>query len=297
MKTLVGREIRTVSGRSNTILAVEEDDVIVATARSPGGRRVPIDSVQRAIDSLARHGEVTIDVQTLGYRSAFIGAVLATLPDAEVHRTSPPTISLGSGSPAGRSRRIDAPALRPEIFDTTMRGLESGLTVGDVTTFDFVSCSTGDFTSNVLGDPALAIFDAFPVKDGDRIVGVLERDNAPLVSSAVLSVMRRLDDSLLVSAHDPLSSLVTVLSSNPYRMVVDRARIVGIVTRSDVHKLPMRLLVFALVTHLELLMAEVVMREMPDDAWVERLRRRAARRSSESAVSCARPTWTHRGSS
>ncbi len=207
-------------------------------------------------------------METLGYRSAFVGAVLATLPGAEVHRTSQQDLRR---QPMTRSARIDAPALRPEIFDATMQGLETGLTVGDVATLDFEWCSTGDVARDVLRDPAFSIFDAFPVKDGDHIVGVLERNGVRPVASTVETAMRRIDDSLLVSAHDPLSSLVTVLSSSPYRMVVDRARIVGIVTRSDVHKLPMRLLVFALVTHLELLMAEIVTRKMPDDAWVDRL--------------------------
>jgi hypothetical protein len=83
--------------------------------------------------------------------------------------------------------------------------------------------------------------------------------------------MRRLDDSLLVSAHDPLKSLVRLLGTTPYRLVVDDARILGIVTRSDVHKLPMRLLVFALVTHLELLMAEIITTLIPGDAWINKL--------------------------
>ena len=91
---LDGQEIRTITGRPNTILALEATDVIVATTKSPGGQPVPIEWVQRAIDLLARDGEITIDVATVGYRSAFIGAVLATLPGAVVLPTSPPRIVL-----------------------------------------------------------------------------------------------------------------------------------------------------------------------------------------------------------
>ena len=43
---------------------------------------------------LERDGEVTSNVATVGYRSAFIGAVLSTLVGAIVFPTSPPTISL-----------------------------------------------------------------------------------------------------------------------------------------------------------------------------------------------------------
>lgn len=95
LQRLVGTEIRTSTGKPNRVLGVDARTVTVATNRSPRGRPVPIEWVENAMDILAREGEVTIDVATLGYRSSFIGAVLATLPGAVVLATSPPRISLG----------------------------------------------------------------------------------------------------------------------------------------------------------------------------------------------------------
>lgn len=92
--SLVGKEIRTPSGRPNHVLSVSGSHVIVGTDRSPEGTPVPIAYVQTAIDMLSEHGEITIDVETVGYRSAFIGAVLATIPGAVVLPTSPPKITL-----------------------------------------------------------------------------------------------------------------------------------------------------------------------------------------------------------
>lgn len=82
--TLIGREIRTVTGRSNTVLSVGPTNLLVATSRAPKGNPVPIADVQAAIETLKADGEITIDVETVSYRSAFIGVVLATLPDAVV---------------------------------------------------------------------------------------------------------------------------------------------------------------------------------------------------------------------
>lgn len=96
LQSLVGEEIRTITGRPNTILAIEGTNVIVGTAKSPGGQPVPVEWIQRAMDMLERDGEVTIDVETVGYRSAFVGAVLASLPGAVVLSTSPPTIARSS---------------------------------------------------------------------------------------------------------------------------------------------------------------------------------------------------------
>ena len=95
LESLVGRELRTVTGRPNTILSVGQRDVMVA-ARTSEGKPVPIEWVQNAIDMLERDGEVTIDVETVGYRSAFVGAVLSTLPGAKVLPTSPQRIALGN---------------------------------------------------------------------------------------------------------------------------------------------------------------------------------------------------------
>jgi hypothetical protein len=95
LQALVGSEIRTVTGKPNRIIGIEGDDVIVATSRSPAGQAVPIRWVQSAMDMLESNCEVTIDVATVGYRSAFVGAALATPPGATVLPTSPPRITLG----------------------------------------------------------------------------------------------------------------------------------------------------------------------------------------------------------
>ena len=91
LRALVGQKILTISRRCpNRILAVEGDKVIVATSRSPSGQPIPIEWVQTAMDTLARDEEITIDVETVGCRSAFIGAALATLPGVAILATSPP---------------------------------------------------------------------------------------------------------------------------------------------------------------------------------------------------------------
>jgi hypothetical protein len=98
--SLVGQEIKTLTGRPNRVLRVEGQNVIVATSRSATGQPVPIKWVQAALDMFERDGEVVIDVETVGYRSAFIGAVLATLPGTSTALAPPRVIR---SSPAGQS--------------------------------------------------------------------------------------------------------------------------------------------------------------------------------------------------
>ena len=90
LQALVGQEIPTLTRRMpNRILAIDGDDVIVGTTKSPRGERVPIQWIQDGIDLLEQGNEIEVDVKTLGHRSAFVGAVLATLPGVVVRPLTP----------------------------------------------------------------------------------------------------------------------------------------------------------------------------------------------------------------
>ena len=94
LASLVGQTIRTYNGRPNKILAIQGGHVIVGTTRSPNGQPVPIAWVQAAADRLDAEREVEVSVASLGHRSAFIGAVLASLPGAAFDGGSPPAVRL-----------------------------------------------------------------------------------------------------------------------------------------------------------------------------------------------------------
>lgn len=95
LRSLEGRPLRTVTGRKNRILDVQGDTVLVWTSRSPSGQPVPVAWFQDALDRLIKDGEIEISVDSVGYRSACIGAVLLEFPGATVITgTSPPRIRL-----------------------------------------------------------------------------------------------------------------------------------------------------------------------------------------------------------
>jgi hypothetical protein len=98
---LVGREIHTVTGTVNRVLNVTGEQVIVATDRAPAGEPVPIAWVQDALDLLAANGEIVVSPAVVRHRSAFIGAVLLTLPGASISGAAPPRIALSASSSRG----------------------------------------------------------------------------------------------------------------------------------------------------------------------------------------------------
>jgi hypothetical protein len=56
LESLVGQQIRTITGRPNSVLGIEGDEVIVATGRSPAGQPVSIEWVQNGIQRLLDEG-------------------------------------------------------------------------------------------------------------------------------------------------------------------------------------------------------------------------------------------------
>ena len=84
LAALVGSTVYTIDrGEPNEIRSLHEGNVIVGTRRSPAGAPVPVSLVREAAAQLEREGELRIHPDALGHRrSSFVGAVLATLPEA-----------------------------------------------------------------------------------------------------------------------------------------------------------------------------------------------------------------------
>ncbi|MFI6788893.1 hypothetical protein ACIBG4_16360 [Nonomuraea sp. NPDC050383] len=96
LRRLLGHDISTLHGRRNRIIDVQPPYVLVATERSPNGQQIPIADVEAALATLRTAGRVQIHPTEVGYRSAFIGAVLLTLPGVELVGGTPPVIAVRS---------------------------------------------------------------------------------------------------------------------------------------------------------------------------------------------------------
>jgi hypothetical protein len=151
-----------------------------------------------------------------------------------------------------------------DILGVTMAGLEAGFKVFHIAAFDLEVCAPDTSVGSVLNDPKLMDFDHIPVSEGSRIVGMLER--GPLIGpGTVLDHMNRLDGGMLVSAEEPLPRFLPTLAESPYRLVVRGTKIEGIVTLSDIAKLPVRLLAFTAVAHLEAVITKAIRSDCPND--------------------------------
>jgi hypothetical protein len=113
-------------------------------------------------------------------------------------------------------------------------------------------------------------FDQFPVRNGDLTIGILARSDGH-GDTTVAEAMQPLSEGLIVSAGMPISELIPKLGLSHSRLVLRSERIDGLVTRSDLLKLPVRMLIFGLISHLEMCCRQMIRERVPWPMWLERL--------------------------
>ena len=155
-------------------------------------------------------------------------------------------------------------------LETTLSGLERGLTVSAIAASPLRCCEPHDSIDDVWSGLDLAEFDHVPVQQNGRIVGLLRPAYHDPVDLAG-DVMIPLSDAPLVSGAEPLITFMPHMEEHSGFLVVRGCEIDAIVTRSDLQKLPVRIVAFTLIAHLEQLLNQLIRAKRPDNAWLQDL--------------------------
>lgn len=144
-------------------------------------------------------------------------------------------------------------------FDSTLQKLNSAFSVWDIATVNPVTIGSDAALEDFLEENHAEEYDYYPVSSetGD-IIGVVERKGSDGSRRASES-MKSLDNSILVSSGASLVSALTKLDSTRVLLVLHETKIAGILTKADAQKLPVRLYAFTLITHLESIMASIIL--------------------------------------
>ena len=129
----------------------------------------------------------------------------------------------------------------------------------------------GTFVGADAGEPVAAAisradqhrFDYLPVREGAAgpVVGLFSRRSvAADGTTRVRDVMQPLSSANLMAIDAPLLQFVLSADTNPCRLILDEADIRGLVTLSDIQRLPVRTALFGLFIHLELLLTDLLRR-------------------------------------
>ena len=162
-----------------------------------------------------------------------------------------------------------------DIFET----LHSGLAVALIATERerLMMCRPNESLSSVVSRSAEQRYDYLPVTDdeGSKIVGLLHTVDFVQDSSCIGLVrehFRPLSEGDLIGANASILDFIKDADSKPCRLIVSESEILGLVTLSDLQRLPVRAALFALITGLELTMAEAIRKKYePDKDWLRLL--------------------------
>ena len=142
---------------------------------------------------------------------------------------------------------------------------------------DFKTCLPDEALSEVLERNRTDGFDFLPVMSpgtrlGQTVSGVLEVAaivNVAAPDQPVRDQMRPLGEEHLIGADASILTFIRDADRHPFRFVVSGREINGLVSVSDLQRLPVRAALFAFVTQLEMTMADVIRCWFPKpDAWM-----------------------------
>ena len=200
---------------------------------------------------------------------------------------------------ADQAQRWDASSDNPH---ETLSGFQESLPVRLIATArqNFKTCRPDEVGSNVVERNRDDFFDFMPVLGLDladnSVVGVLNIMHLTEMNDTAGTVhhhMEPLAERYLIGADASLLAFIRDADRHPFRFIVSGREINGLVSISDLQRLPVRTALFAIVTQLEMTMAEVVRRRFPDpEDWMrllsqgraEKVRERVARAKAEDTL-------------
>jgi hypothetical protein len=169
--------------------------------------------------------------------------------------------------------------------EATLAAFQEGLPVGLIATARsaFKTCRLDEHLSAVVARNHANSFDYLPVVEGsgdrdqasDRIIGLVEL--VPFMQGTeprgfVRDGMRPLSEENLIGADASILTFLRDADRKQCRLIVSGPEISGLVSLSDLQRLPVRAALFAMVTHLEITMAHAIRTEFKQsDDWIGRL--------------------------
>jgi CBS domain-containing protein len=144
--------------------------------------------------------------------------------------------------------------------DQTFSRIERGMPVRLIGTLEgLVTTSPEESILEALQKIRLHDFDYLPVRlpDSQSIIGIVSAKMLQTERDGVVAeVYQALGPDDLISAEASLLEFVWSVDQQPRRLVLQGTQIRGIVTLSDIQKLPVRISLFSLFIHFELLLTE-----------------------------------------
>jgi hypothetical protein len=103
------------------------------------------------------------------------------------------------------------------------------------------------------------------------IIGLLKISSPTNASSVVQDIMSPLSEENLIGADASIMDFLRGADRQPCRLIVAGPEITGLVSLSDIQRLPVRAALFAMITHLEMTIADAIRRVYKGNDWMTKL--------------------------
>jgi hypothetical protein len=110
-----------------------------------------------------------------------------------------------------------------------------------------------------------ADFDVLGVNENNQVSGYVEKTN--LGAGRCKDYQKIFHPSQLIANSTPLIDILPIMKENNWIFVLEKNHVTSIVTRADLQKAPVRMLLFGLTTLLEMNMQRIIESFYERDAW------------------------------
>jgi len=131
-------------------------------------------------------------------------------------------------------------------------------------------CSPKDDALEVRKRMDEADFDVFGVFENNQVSRYVEKTN--LGAGYCKAYQKTFYPSQLIANSTPLIDILPIMKENSWLLVLEKNHVTSIVTRADLQKAPVRMLLFGLTTLLESNMQRIIESFYKSDAWQRFLR-------------------------
>ncbi len=143
---------------------------------------------------------------------------------------------------------------------------ESEILVRHIATYELFAPEPQEDAASVRQQMADRKIDVAPLKehpDYHRYIDAKELSNGHCGKYA-----HSIDVTMIVAETLPVAALFETLQKQPFLFVLQGRNIVGIVTKADLQRVPVRILMFGLITLLEMNLRESIREYYGDDDWI-----------------------------
>lgn len=117
-------------------------------------------------------------------------------------------------------------------------------------------------------------FSFLPVSDTlENIIGVLNLKNKNLIrNNLVKEYYEPINEKIIIGGNSNINEFIKNVKEEPFKLVISKNEISGLVTMSDMQKIPVRVSVFSLIIELEIMMSDLINKLYPnEETWMNLL--------------------------